>query len=123
MIGAGSTFGRLALGSMADRLGRRQPLAGAFLLMACMLVWWLMSTSVWALLIFALLFGIGYGGIVALFPTLTTDYFGVRQAGAIIGLLYTSASIGSLLGPTLAGIAFDLYHSLTTQLHLITCTT
>jgi MFS family permease len=111
MIGAGSTFGRLALGGMADRLGRRQSLAGAFLLMACMLVWWLMSTSVWALLIFALLFGIGYGGIVALFPALTTDYFGVRQAGAIIGLLYTSASIGSLLGPTLAGIAFDLYHS------------
>ena len=69
-----------------------------------------MSTSVWALLIFALLFGIGYGGIVALFRGLTTDYFGVRQAGAIIGLLYT-ASIGSLLGPTLAGIAFDLYHS------------
>jgi MFS family permease len=111
MIGAGSTFGRLALGGVADRLGRRQSLAGAFLLMACMLVWWLMSTSVWALLLFATLFGLGYGGIVALLPALTTDYFGVRQAGAIIGWLYTSAAIGSLLGPTLAGIAFDWYHS------------
>ncbi len=113
MIGAGSTVGRLALGSMADRLGRRQSLIGAFLLMACMLVWWLMSTSVWALLIFAVLFGIGYGGVVALVPALTTDYFGVRQTGAIIGFLYTAASIGSLLGPTLAGVAFDLHHHYT----------
>ena len=113
MIGAGSTVGRLALGSMADRLGRRQSLIGAFLLMACMLVWWLMFTSVWALLIFAVLFGIGYGGVVALVPALTTDYFGVRQTGAIIGFLYTAASIGSLLGPTLAGVAFDLHHHYT----------
>jgi MFS family permease len=62
---------------------------------------------------FAFCFGIGYGGFVALIPALTTDYFGVGQAGAIIGLLYTGASIGTLLGPTLAGLAFDLQHSYT----------
>jgi cyanate permease len=44
---------------------------------------------------------------------LTTDYFGIGQAGAIIGLLYTGAGIGSLIGPTLAGVAFDLQHSYT----------
>jgi hypothetical protein len=40
-------------------------------------------------------------------------YFGVRQAGAIIGSLYTSVGIGSLVGPTLAGVAFDWHQSYT----------
>lgn len=112
-IGAGSTLGRLALGSVADRFGRRQSLAGSFLLMAAMQLWWVMSASMWSLLVFALCFGTGYGGFVALIPALTTDYFGVRQAGAIIGVLYTGVGIGSLVGPTLAGIAFDLRQSYT----------
>ena len=94
-------------------MGRRRALAGSFLLMAVMLLWWLVATEAWSLLIFAALFGIGYGGFVALFPALTSDYFGVRHAGALLGLLYTAAAIGSLVGPTLAGVAFDLRDSYT----------
>jgi MFS family permease len=112
-IGAGSTLGRLVLGGTADRFGRRQALVGAFLLMTLMQVWWLGSTSLWSLLVFALCFGTGYGGFVALIPALTVDYFGVRQAGAIIGSLYTSVGVGSLVGPTLAGVVFDWYQSYT----------
>jgi MFS family permease len=62
-------------------------------------------------LIFALLFGAGYGGFVALIPALASDYFGVRHAGALLGLLYTAAGAGTLVGPTLAGVAFDLSDS------------
>lgn len=112
-IGAGSVGGRLALGGSADRLGRRRALAASFLLMAAMLVWWLAATQAWSLLVFAVLFGIGYGGFVALIPALTSDFFGVRHTGALIGLLYTGAAIGSLVGPTLAGVAFDLRDSYT----------
>ena len=110
-IGAGSAAGRLALGGTADRIGRRQALAGSFLLMALMLLWWLVATEAWSLLLFAFLFGVGYGGFVALVPALTSDYFGARHTGAIIGLLYTAAGIGTLIGPTLAGVAFDLRES------------
>lgn len=112
-IGAGSVAGRLALGGSADRMGRRRALAGSFTLMALMLLWWLVATEVWSLLLFAFFFGIGYGGFVALLPALASDYFGVRHAGALLGLLYTGAGIGSLLGPTLAGVAFDLRDSYT----------
>ncbi len=112
-IGAGSAAGRLAVGGSADRLGRRQALAASFALMALTQIWWLFAVQVWSLLLFAFLFGAGYGGFVALIPALAADYFGVRQAGAIIGLLYTSASIGSLVGPTLAGVAFDVRHAYT----------
>jgi MFS family permease len=106
-------LGRLALGGVADRLGRRQSIINAFLLMSLMLLWWLASTSLWSLLVFAFFFGIGYGGFVALIPALTVDYFGTRHAGAIIGRLYTSVGFGSFLGPLLAGIAFDIRQSYT----------
>ncbi len=39
------------------------------------------------------------------------DYFGGRNIGAIIGVLYTSVAIGTLVGPSAAGFAFDLTHS------------
>ena len=52
-----------------------------------------------------------YGGVVALFPALTADYFGSRNASGIIGVLYTAPAFGSFVGPKLAGDAFDKYGS------------
>jgi MFS family permease len=39
------------------------------------------------------------------------DYFGGRNVGGIIGILYTSVAFGTLIGPTAAGFAFDFSHS------------
>ena len=41
------------------------------------------------------------------------DYFGTRSVSALIGLFYTAAGIGGLIGPWLAGATFDwlgVYH-------------
>ncbi len=113
LIGVGSTAGRFILGGWADRLGRRRSLIITFIGMALMLLWWMLVAQIWALVIFALGFGLCYGGFVALIPALTVDYFGGRKASSIIGFLYTSVSLGALLGPTLAGVAYDLSQSYT----------
>jgi MFS family permease len=52
-------------------------------------------------------FGIAYGGFVATFPTVVMDLFGPRSVAGIIGCIYTAAGIGTLLGPPVAGAAFD----------------
>jgi len=57
--------------------------------------------------------GVRYGGIVALFPAMTVDAFGGRNASGIIGVLYTGAAFGSFLGPKLAGDVFDKFGSYT----------
>jgi MFS family permease len=75
--------------------------------MGVALFWWLAATDFWSLAVFAVAFGIAYGGFVALMPALTTDYFGGRNAGGIIGILYSSAGIGALIGPPLAGVIYD----------------
>jgi MFS family permease len=48
---------------------------------------------------------------VAILPALVMDYFGGRHVSAIIGALYTSVAVGTLIGPSAAGLAFDLRHS------------
>jgi len=111
LIGAGSTAARLALGGVADRFGRRRSLILAAAGMAIMLFWWLAATDVPRLAVFAVVFGLFYGTFVALLPALTTDYFGGRHAGAVIGLLYTSVGLASFVGPTLAGLVYDLVGS------------
>jgi MFS family permease len=110
-IGVGSTAGRFFLGGLADRMGRRHALLVMFAGMALALVVWAVSTSLWALGVVALLFGVFYGGYVAVLPALVMDYFGGRNVSGIIGVLYTSVAFGTLIGPSAAGFAFDLSHS------------
>jgi MFS transporter, OFA family, oxalate/formate antiporter len=113
LVGIGSTAGRFLLGSAADRLGRRRLLAAIFVVMALMQMWWLTATTAWQLAVFALVFGTCYGGFVAIYPSITVDHFGGRNASGIIGVLYTGAALGTFLGPKLAGDAFDVFGSYT----------
>jgi MFS family permease len=82
-------------------------------MMAIALVLWLVSTTFWPLALFAFAFGSAYGGWVALLPAVVMDEFGGRNISGIIGILYTSAGIGTLLGPSAAGFAYDFSHSYT----------
>jgi MFS family permease len=112
-IGVGSTAGRFLLGGLADRLGRPQSFLLTFVGMGLSFVMWLFSTSLWPLAAFALVYGVFYGGFVALAPAVVIDYFGGRHASSLIGILYTSVAFGTLVGPTAAGFAFDVSHSYT----------
>jgi len=111
LFGLGSLVGRFLLGAIADRFGRRPTLAATFAIMGAMCVLWWASTAIWSLGLFAVVFGTCYGGYVALSPALMMDYFGGRNVSGIIGILYSAAGIGALVGPTLSGLAFDLLHS------------
>ncbi|MEJ8847593.1 MFS transporter [Variovorax rhizosphaerae] len=110
-IGVGSTAGRFLLGNVADRMGREPALILMYAGMAASLVVWLVSTGLPGLAVFALVFGVFYGGCVALLPALVADYFGGKNIGAIIGVLYTGVAVGTLVGPTAAGYIFDATHS------------
>ena len=112
-IGVGSTAGRFLLGGLADRIGRRAALPAMFFALALATLIWALSTSFAWLAVFALVYGVFYGGFVAVMPALVMDEFGGRNVGAIIGALYTSVAFGTLLGPTAAGFAFDLSRSYT----------
>jgi MFS family permease len=113
VIGVGSTAGRFFLGGLADRIGRQRSLLLMFIGMAVTLAVWVISTGIWSLAAFAFLYGVFYGGWVAVLPSVVMDYFGGRNVSGIIGILYTSVAFGTLIGPSAAGFAFDLSHSYT----------
>jgi MFS transporter, OFA family, oxalate/formate antiporter len=112
-IGVGSTAGRFLLGGLADRLGRPLSFLIMFVGMGLSFVMWLFSFSLWPLAAFALVYGVFYGGFVALAPAVVIDYFGGRHASSLIGILYTSVAFGTLIGPSVAGFVFDISHSYT----------
>jgi OFA family oxalate/formate antiporter-like MFS transporter len=107
LIGVGSTAGRFVLGAVADWIGRLRFLVVTGIGMALALAIWAGADSFARLAIFALAFGSFYGGWVAILPTVVMDRFGSANISSIIGVLYTSVALGTLAGPTVAGLLFD----------------
>jgi MFS family permease len=107
LIGVGSLLGRFTVGGPADRLGRLPALAAMYAGLGAMFVLWWLADAYWLLALFAVVFGVCYGAYVALLPTIVMDLYGPRSVSGIIGCLYTGCGVGTLLGPWLAGVAYD----------------
>jgi MFS family permease len=78
----------------------------AILLLSYLL--WLAAPGYLLLAAFAMALGLGYGGWVALTPSVMAELFGAGGLGGSVGALYTSAGVGALLGPPFAGFVVDV---------------
>ena len=108
LIGGSSVVGRLAISGIANRFGTGRLYRICFLVMAAsLLIWLLGGDSYGALVVFAIAFGAGYGGFIALSPAVAATRFGLKGLGGLLGTLYSAAGIGSLGGPPLAGWIID----------------
>jgi len=107
VIGAASAVGRLALGGVAERIGAVRAFQSATVLLAISFGIWLCFQSYAGLAVFAIALGVGYGGWVALSPSVLAELFGPERLGGTAGALFTSAGVGALLGPPLAGLLVD----------------
>lgn len=109
VVGGASIVGRVGLGFLADRIGRVRMFQACFLSMGLSFFLWLPSHSFGPLLVFAVVMGVGYGGFIALSPAVMADLFGTAGMGGVVGLQYTAAGIGGLIGPVAAGRVIDSY--------------
>lgn len=108
LIGGASVVGRLGLGSLADRVGTIRLYRVSFATMALGHGFWLLAGSrYWLLVVYAIVLGVGYGGFIAISPAVVALRFGLEGIGGVLGTLYTSAAVGSLAGPPLAGLIID----------------
>jgi OFA family oxalate/formate antiporter-like MFS transporter len=108
VIGVGSLVGRVFGGAASDRFGNRLVMIIASILMAVQFSLLLLSSDTWALLLFAGLFGVVYGEILCMMPLLPAEMFGLRNHGAILGVIMFASTIGGGLGPVIAGVIFDV---------------
>jgi len=70
-------------------------------------VLWSVASGFSMLGVFAVVFGMSYGGCVGLYPAVATYLFGTHHIGAMLGYLYTAVGVAALLGPTVTGFVFD----------------
>ena len=108
-----SISGRLGLGWLGDRLDKRLVIAAAFAMMCGGLICFAFASSevTWLLVLFLILFGIGYGGNNTLRGSAIREFFGRRNFGAIHGLVIGIMMLGGITGPPLAGWVFDKWGS------------
>jgi MFS family permease len=102
-----SILGRFGFGWWGDRYDKRIVLAATFLIMAGGLLAFSMLRDWGMLVLFLFLFSPGFGGSMVVRGSILREYFGKASFGKMIGIVLGSASIGGILGPTLAGYAFD----------------
>ena len=107
VVGVGSVAGRLALGGAAERLGPVTAFRVSMAILLLSYLVWLVAPGYPLLAAFALALGLGYGGWVALSPSVMAELFGPEGLGGSVGALYTSAGIGALFGPPFAGFLVD----------------
>ncbi|MFC1907313.1 MFS transporter [Chloroflexota bacterium] len=108
-----SIFGRISLGWLGDKRNRRQVAAVAFAMMGLgsICFGYASTSSIWLLVPFLVLFGIGYGGNNALRVALVREHFGRTNFGTVFGLITGVTMLGNIIGPPLAGLVYDTWGS------------
>lgn len=111
LIGGSSIVGRLVLGALGGRMGVTRLYQSCFAVMSATLCLWLVAGGSYAVLVlFAVTFGVSYGGFIALAPAVAAEHFGTQGLGAVLGALYTAAGLGGI-GLFLAGELIDATES------------
>jgi len=102
-----STFGRLAGGVLADRFQPRYVAALACGLQAIALIILINARTLGLVYLYVIVFGVPYGMIIVLFPTMVGAYFGRRNYSTIFGLSNTIVQFIGATSPAFAGFVFD----------------
>ncbi len=118
-LAVGNGAGRVIAGSVSDKIGRRATLCICFLLQALLIL--LLSQArtgsvlgaTPALVLLSAAIGANYGANLALFPSITKDFYGLKNFGVNYGLVFTAWGVAGFLLPLLAGKVYDQTHTFT----------
>ncbi|HGS5806632.1 TPA: OFA family MFS transporter [Vibrio parahaemolyticus] len=97
--------GRVAAGMLADKIGGVRTLLLAFVLQGVNMVLFATFDSEFTLIIGTAIAAVGYGTLLAVFPTLTAEFYGLKNYGTNYGVLYTAWGIGGAIGAAVVGIS------------------
>ena len=104
-----SLAGRVAFGWLADTFTKKYVSAVSMALssIGLFLFWLIDGSSLWLMVLFAVAFGLGLGGLMPLRVSIFREYFGTKRFGTILGLVSTFGTVGTVVAPPVAGWVFD----------------
>lgn len=113
----GNGLGRIGLGMLSDKIGQRQTLFLCYLFQAVLMIVLAQVAKQSALdnnallLLLAALIGANYGANLAIFPSVTKKYYGLKNFGVNYGLLFTAWGVGGFALALLVGAIHDSYNN------------
>jgi MFS family permease len=106
-VGLTSALGRVAIGHVADTVGRVRVFVACSVVMGLATLWLAVASSTAGVGAFALVFGLAYGGNGALLSPLVAALFGRENINAVFGLVSVAFAVSGLLAPAAAGATYD----------------
>ncbi len=111
IIGGVGIASRIIIGSATDRIGHKPVLVMGFTLMVVSLLWLLVAKELWALCLFAVIFGFGFSGLVVLEAPLIAKLFGLGSLSVIMGSAEFVSATLSTPSAIVVGYIFDIMGS------------
>jgi len=112
-LAIGNGGGRIVAGTVSDKMGRKATLFMYLIIQAvCLLLLSqakegsILATAPVLIVLYGLI-GANYGANLALFPSFTKDYYGLKNFGMNYGLVFTAWGVGGFMMAKLAGIMYD----------------
>jgi len=106
-----SVLTRFSTPVVADYLGARRAMAVMFVLQGLPVLMLFWTQELWQFYLFAVIFGIGYGGEGSAFPIINRQYFGSGPMGRSFGWQQAGAGTGMALGGWIGGGLFAVFGS------------
>ncbi len=94
---------------LADSLGARGTMAVMYVLqgLPVLMLYW--ANDTWSFYVFAVIFGIGYGGEGSAFPIINRRYYGEGSLGRSFGWQLSGAMLGMATGGWVGGVLFGFF--------------
>jgi OFA family oxalate/formate antiporter-like MFS transporter len=100
-----NALGRVLIGFLSDIIGRKPSMILVFLIQAVNMFLFSHYQSVPTLILGAAIAGLAYGSLFSLMPSITADFFGIKNLGVNYGLVFSGWGIAAVIGPILGGFA------------------
>ena len=104
-----SIAGRVAMGRVIDIIGSRKATIISYLVIGIIMAWALITTDLWGLYLFAIVFGFLWGAQAVLRFSVTSEAYSLSSLGALMGVLLLGESLAAFLGTYFSGYIFDFF--------------
>ena len=111
VLSAVSVISRVFVPIMCDTIGTRTVMFIFFAAQGILVLMLFWTHDLWMFYLFAVVFGIGYGGETGGFPILNRRYYGHAPTGSPYGVQMLGAGLGMALGGWIGGPIFDIFGS------------
>ncbi len=106
-VGVSASAGRLIWGATSDRIGGRKSVLCCIALQTFLMFLVAFANDLWSFYLFAVAFGLFYGGVLPLYAVVSRELFGMRRFGTVYGMHSFVTSTGMGVGGVMGGYIFD----------------